>query len=100
MPEAFHRLETPPSSFADLKKAVVARRVIFPRLVESVAKKVIEHPELMAFDSAPSIARACGVSTSTVMRFITHIGFRDVAKARGIFREELRRRMDDKRAAG
>jgi DNA-binding MurR/RpiR family transcriptional regulator len=93
MSETFKILEAPPSSFEDLKTAVAARKVTFPLRVENVARKVIACPELMAFESTPSIAERCGVSASTVMRFIAHIGFHDLGQARGIFRDELRRRV-------
>jgi DNA-binding MurR/RpiR family transcriptional regulator len=46
----------------------------------------------MAFGSTTSIANDCGVSVSTVKRFVAHIGFHEVAEARTIFRNELRRR--------
>lgn len=86
-------LNCPPSSFEALKLAIASRQVIFPLRVENVAKRVLEKPELMAFESTSSIAEDCGVSAATVARFVTHIGFRDVAAARGIFRAELCRRF-------
>lgn len=86
-------LNCPPSSFDELKQAISSRQVIFPLRVENVAKRVLERPELMAFESTASIAEDCGVSAATVARFVTHIGFRDVAQARGIFRAELCRRF-------
>jgi len=75
----------------ELKEAIAAGRVVFPPRLETVARRVLSQPELMAFKSAPVIARDCGVSASTVLRFAQHIGFSDIAEARGIFRDELRR---------
>ncbi|MCW0001388.1 RpiR family transcriptional regulator [Pararhizobium sp. YC-54] len=86
-------LNCPPSSFDELKQAISSRQVIFPLRVENVAKRVLERPEFMAFESTASIVEDCGVSAATVARFVTHIGFRDVAQARGIFRAELCRRF-------
>jgi DNA-binding MurR/RpiR family transcriptional regulator len=93
MPQRIRSLSRPPSSFEELKQAVVSRQVIFPLRVENVAKRVLAEPELMAFSSTPSIAKDCGVSPSTVIRFVTHLGFQDVAQARAIFQNELRRRL-------
>jgi len=93
MPQQIRSLSSPPSSFEELKQAIVSRQVTFPLLVENVAKRVLAKPELMAFASAPSIAKDCGVSASTVMRFVAHLGFPDLAQARAIFRNELRRRL-------
>ncbi|URK86224.1 hypothetical protein LP421_02000 (plasmid) [Rhizobium sp. RCAM05350] len=56
-------------------------------------KGVLAKPELMAFGSTTSIANHCGVSVSTVMRFVAHIGFHEIAQARTIFRNELRHRL-------
>jgi len=93
MQQQIRSLSRPPSSFEELKQAIVSRQVTFPLCVENVAKRVLAKPELMAFGSAPSIAKDCGVSTSTVMRFVAHLGFPDLAQARAIFRNELRRRL-------
>jgi DNA-binding MurR/RpiR family transcriptional regulator len=93
MPQHIRSLSRPPSSFEELKQAIVSRQVIFPLRVENVAKRVLAEPELMAFGSTPSIAKDCGVSPSTVIRFVMHLGFQDVARARVIFQNELRRRL-------
>lgn len=85
-------LSEPPASFEDLKQAIACRQVTFPDRLENVAKRLIAEPELVAFLSSPMLARDCGVSTSTIIRFIAYIGFRDFAQARKIFRDELRRR--------
>ena len=92
MPQPIRSLSRPPSSFEELKQAIVSRQVTFPLRLENVAKRVLAEPELMAFGSTPSIAKDCGVSASTIMRLVTHLGFKDFAQARAIFQNELRRR--------
>ncbi|CAN7678112.1 RpiR family transcriptional regulator [Pararhizobium sp. LjRoot238] len=93
MPQHIRNLSSPPASFEELKRAIACRDVTFPFRVENVAKRVLAKPELIAFGSATSIANDCGVSVSTVMRFVAHIGFHEIAEARAIFRSELRRRL-------
>jgi len=93
MPRHLRVLDTPPLSLEELRRVIAMRQVTFPHSVEIVARKVLAQPELMAFESAPRIAKHIGVSTSTVIRFVTHIGFRNFAQARGIFQMELRRRL-------
>ncbi|UFW67474.1 RpiR family transcriptional regulator (plasmid) [Rhizobium laguerreae] len=93
MSQHIRNLCSPPASFEELKSAIACRHVTFPLRVENVAKRVLAKPELMAFGSATSIADDCGVSVSTVMRFVAHIGFHEIAQARAIFRNELRRRL-------
>lgn len=94
MPRHLRVLDTPPLSLEELRRAIATRQVTFSHHVESVARRVLAEPELMAFESAPRIAKHIGVSTSTVIRFVTHIGFRNFAQARGIFQTELRRRFN------
>lgn len=93
MPQHIRNLSSPPASFDELKRAIACRDVTFPFRVENVAKRVLAKPELIAFGSTTSIANDCGVSTSTVMRFVAHIGFHEIAEARTIFRNGLCRRQ-------
>jgi DNA-binding MurR/RpiR family transcriptional regulator len=93
MPQHIRNLGSPPTSFEELKRAIACRNVTFPLRVENVAKRVLAKPELIAFGSTTAIASDCGVSVSTVMRFVAHIGFHDIAEARTIFRSELCRRQ-------
>ena len=93
MPKHLRISGAPPVSLEELKQSIATRRITFPLRVERVARKVLAEPELMAFESASQIARSIGVSTSTVMRFVTHIGFRNIDHARRIFQAELRRRL-------
>lgn len=85
-------LNSPPASFEELKRAIACRDLTFPLRVENVAKRVLAKPELLAFGSATSIANDCGVSASTVKRFVAYIGFHEIAEARAMFRNELCRR--------
>jgi DNA-binding MurR/RpiR family transcriptional regulator len=92
MPQHIRNLSSPPTSFEELKRAIACRDVTFPLRVENVAKRVLAKPELIAFASTTAIASDCGVSVNAVKRFVAHIGFHEVAEARTIFRNELRRR--------
>ncbi|MGX5802530.1 RpiR family transcriptional regulator [Bradyrhizobium sp. Arg314] len=90
----------PSATFADLKKWVACRELVFPPQVEKLACVAFEHPDLLAFESADKIAARTGVSKTTVARFARLLGKRSLKEARSVFREELRRRheIDARRA--
>ncbi|MFD2054299.1 transcriptional regulator [Mesorhizobium calcicola] len=80
------------ASFADLKRWVAGREIVFPPQVKKLAAAAFAHPELLAFESANKIAAQAGVSKTTVARFAKLLGNRNLKEARRIFRDELRRR--------
>lgn len=81
----------PPASVPELKEAfrLGARRLKGGRL--EVAKFALAHPYDIAFASAREVAERAGVSTTTVMRLISDLGFEKYAAFQQLFREELRR---------
>ncbi|WP_027166648.1 hypothetical protein [Mesorhizobium sp. WSM3224] len=88
------------ATFADLRRWIACRELVFPPQVEKLAAAAFARPELLAFDSADKIAASTGVSKTTVARFARLLGNRSLKEARCVFREELRRRheMDARRA--
>lgn len=81
----------PPASVPELKEAfrLGARGLKGGRL--EVAKFALSHPYDIAFASAREVAERAGVSTTTVMRLISDLGFEKYAAFQQLFREELRR---------
>ncbi|WP_457580897.1 MurR/RpiR family transcriptional regulator [Ensifer canadensis] len=81
----------PPASVPELKEAfrLGARWLKGGRL--EVAKFALSHPYEVAFASAREVAERAGVSTTTVMRLSSDLGFEKYAAFQQLFREELRR---------
>jgi DNA-binding MurR/RpiR family transcriptional regulator len=72
-------------------KGLVARRVVnLSDQQELVARALFANPEMIAFGSASSIATACNVSPSTVVRVAKAFGFEAFRDFREVFRRELR----------
>ncbi|WP_248448611.1 transcriptional regulator [Sinorhizobium meliloti] len=78
-----------PKNLSDLRSMIAARSVIFPDLVESVVRKALAEPELIAFGSTYSVAAACSVSQTTVVRVSGLLGFASFGELRTLFREHL-----------
>jgi DNA-binding MurR/RpiR family transcriptional regulator len=81
----------PPSSVRELKEAFRRKTVDLRGRRLDVAKFALSHPHDVAFSSAREVAERAGVSTTTVMRLISDLGFDKYAAFQRLFREELRR---------
>jgi len=80
----------PPATLQELKYLIAKRQIVFPTGMEQVAKRILERPEMVAFESAAAIARKCEVSQTTVHRLAQHIGFRTLCEFRAMIRNHLR----------
>lgn len=58
----------PPSNLRELKAMIAKKQVVFPGERKRVMRAILDHPEIIAFGTATSIAAACGVSSATVVR--------------------------------
>lgn len=81
----------PPATFIELREScrLGVRRLKGGRL--EVAKFVLAHPYDVAFASAREVAERSGVSTTTVMRLVSDLGFESYAAFQRLFRAELMR---------
>jgi DNA-binding MurR/RpiR family transcriptional regulator len=68
---------------------IAAKSIVFPDQVESVLRKALAEPELIAFGSTYSVAAACSVSQTTVVRLAGLLGFASFGELRNLFREHL-----------
>ena len=82
----------PPSSLSELKSMIASREIVFPDQLERVIRYALLTPELIAFGSSNSVALACSVSPTTVVRLAGFLGFENFRDLRTLFREHLRRR--------
>ncbi|MGF6257410.1 MurR/RpiR family transcriptional regulator [Ensifer sp. LBL] len=81
----------PPATFIELRESCrLGRRHLKGGRLE-VAKFVLAHPYDVAFSSAREVAVRSGVSTTTVMRLVSDLGFDTYASFQQLFRAELLR---------
>ncbi|WP_370051109.1 transcriptional regulator [Sinorhizobium fredii] len=92
--------EGPPSSLSELKSMIASRQLEFPDQLERVVRCALVTPELIAFGSSNSVALACSVSPTTVVRLAGFLGFENFRDLRTLFREHLRRRAARASASG
>jgi DNA-binding MurR/RpiR family transcriptional regulator len=78
-----------PKNFSELRSMIATKSVIFPDQVKSVVRKALAEPELIAFGSTYSVAAACSVSQTTVVRLAGLLGFASFGELRTLFREHL-----------
>ena len=68
----------------EVKKRIVDRRLVFSASLEPIMRRLLGQPEIVAFGTVQSVAAACGVSPTTVVRVATttgYAGFRDMKAA-------------------
>ncbi|OWV81732.1 hypothetical protein ATY77_00305 [Rhizobium sp. R634] len=63
-----------PQSLQELKRSIAEGKICFSGQVEQVARRMLEHPEMVAFESAATVAKKCGVSQTTVIRLSSLLG--------------------------
>ncbi|ARM16346.1 MULTISPECIES: hypothetical protein [Rhizobium] len=63
-----------PQNFQELKQFIAEGRIFLPHQVEQVARRMLEQPDMIAFESAAAVAKNCGVSQTTVMRLSSLLG--------------------------
>ncbi|MDW9366463.1 MurR/RpiR family transcriptional regulator [Sinorhizobium meliloti] len=80
----------PPSNLRELKAMIAKKQVVFPGERKRVMRAILDHPEIIAFGTATSIAAACGVSSATVVRLAGHLGFRKFRDFKNLFRDHLK----------
>ncbi|RVH38732.1 MurR/RpiR family transcriptional regulator [Sinorhizobium meliloti] len=80
----------PPSNLRELKAMIAKKQVVFPGGRKRVMRAILDHPEIIAFGTATSIANECGVSTATVVRLAGHLGFGKFRDFKNLFRDHLK----------
>ncbi|PDT80371.1 transcriptional regulator [Sinorhizobium sp. BJ1] len=79
---------------------IASRQLEFPDQLERVVRCALATPELIAFGSSNSVALACSVSPTTVVRLAGFLGFENYRDLRTLFRAHLRRRAARVPASG
>jgi DNA-binding MurR/RpiR family transcriptional regulator len=83
---------TPPNNLLELKLMIASKEIALPDQLNRVLREAIARPDLVAFGSSNSIATACRVSPTTVVRLARLLGFNRFRDFRTLFREHLRER--------
>jgi hypothetical protein len=81
-----------PTSVSELRSMIVAMHNDHSRAAQCVLTEAFRSPDLVAFGSAASVAKICGVSPSTVLRVARSFGFESFRDLRKIFRDEIKER--------
>ena len=69
---------------------IASRQVVFPGQLERVVRTALAEPELIAFGSSYSVARACSVSQTSVVRLADVLGFASFREMKTLFEQHLR----------
>ncbi|WEX74731.1 transcriptional regulator [Sinorhizobium numidicum] len=80
----------PPKSLSELKQIIASRKLVLPPQLERVLRGTLAKPDIVAFGTARSVAAACSVSSTTVVRLASLLGFRTFKQFRELFRHHLR----------
>ncbi|WEX86693.1 transcriptional regulator [Sinorhizobium garamanticum] len=80
----------PPKSLLELNLLIASRKIILPPRLERVLRGTLANPDIVAFGTARSVAAACSVSSTTVVRLACLLGFRSFRELRELFRQHLR----------
>lgn len=81
-----------PSSFEELRDALLHRLTALPKRLAQVAHVAISTPDEIAFGTAASVAKAAGVQPSTLVRFAQAFGYSGFSALQDTFRDRLRDR--------
>ncbi|WP_442892362.1 hypothetical protein [Ensifer sp. MJa1] len=78
-----------PQSLEELKLRIVERRIALPTSPKLAMHRILSQPGIVAFGTVESVAAACGVSGTTIVRFCSKIGYKNVREMRRIFQEHV-----------
>jgi DNA-binding MurR/RpiR family transcriptional regulator len=83
-------LPGPPENYHHLKQLIASRQLSFPGQLDRIARFMLENPHVVAFESSRTLAERCGVSPTSVARFVRHLGFTDFRALKELFRSRVR----------
>jgi DNA-binding MurR/RpiR family transcriptional regulator len=83
---------TAPRDFDALRAEVMDLYAQMPKRLAQAARYAVSHPEEIALGTAASVAGACGVQPSTLVRLARHLGYEGFSDLQLVFRDRLRYR--------
>lgn len=81
-----------PQDLADLRMLLLSGGISLPGRLRRIVEIGLMRPDVIAFGTAAQIAKACGVSASTVMRLPAPLGLTSLRQLRRLFQHDLARR--------
>ncbi|KWV41988.1 hypothetical protein AS026_22590 [Rhizobium altiplani] len=81
---------TAPHNYHHLNQLIASGQLDFPDQLRQVARFALANPEIVAFESSKTLATLCGVSPTSVSRFVRHVGFKDFREMKVLFQSRLR----------
>jgi DNA-binding MurR/RpiR family transcriptional regulator len=73
----------------DLKQLIAERRIDFRPVPGQAMRLLLSKPEIIAFGSLTSVAQACSVSGTTIIRLASRSGYSNFKEMRAAFRQYL-----------
>ena len=83
------RLDHAPRDIVELRALILSRKLVFPPQLQRIVEVGLVRPDVIAFGTSASIARECGVATTTVQRLPRFLGMRSVKQVKGLFQSHL-----------
>jgi DNA-binding MurR/RpiR family transcriptional regulator len=80
---------TPPASAEELRAAIVARYEALSKVLQQVARHVLDEPHAMAIETLAVIAERAQVQPSSIVRFAKEFGYPGASQMQRILRDEL-----------
>jgi DNA-binding MurR/RpiR family transcriptional regulator len=91
---------TPTLSVEEIKVRIIRREIVLPAGLKQTMRALLQHPDLVAFGTAKSVAASCSVSTSSVHRLARQCGYEDFAGMCSAFRNHLVQRSQGSKKFG
>lgn len=77
----------------EVKQRILDRRLVFSGQLEPVMRRLLGEPDMVAFGTVRSVAAACGVSQTTVVRVATTTGYPGFRAMKAAFRQHIAGRV-------
>lgn len=77
----------------EVKRRILDRRLVFPGQLEWVMRRLLGQPDMVAFGTVRSVAAACGVSQTTVVRVATTTGYSGFRAMKAAFQQHIASRV-------
>lgn len=76
-------------SIADLKQRIAGGGVSFPDRQKSAMRRLLNSPDIVAFGTVQSVAAACDVSQTTIVRAAEASGYSSFSEMKKAFQQHL-----------
>ena len=82
------------ATFDELKEAIAGAYPALPKQLQHIARFALDRPNELALGTVAAVAEAAGVQPSAMIRFANALDFGGFSQMQQVFREHLRRTLD------